>query len=516
MQYLLGLPEPEADDSNVSRPTTLARRRKSYTLRRDLAREEEKPSPELFTLVDLILTSLQSRNQQTITATLRLCSTIFSKQHLYAIPTLVKVCKPEATDYRRPLKTHNLQVDTLLLMAEDLATNDELEESYESHLEDVQTLLETHCCAAELLALPGMNVSLSCEAKVEHTTPGSGAAGYHAIDTDDPLLPRLLHLLKNFLANDIETNLSLTQVFVVLASCGNTSIEGWLIGGTGQECCSSNQDDHPAKNTDEDMEESSTATSGNQSGSFNSSGPASLIFAALESLVEQVDSFRQKIQEFDIHLAERRRTINVGEEKESTSAGISAPSRASEDSNSPSIQQPQKSSHIVSFPQKFLSETTSSNVSRASSPRGRWRDDPPSALAKKLGYLQISPSPSPSKGLPRTTSASPLRRNLSPTRSKPSNRKPPIKASNALFQKITVSAAHPSRAANTALQDATDSESSSSVHRESVEQAEQDMEEEVREISLGHLLTNVIVLQEFILELAALIEVRASLFGELG
>lgn len=34
------------------------------------------------------------------------------------------------------------------------------------------------------------------------------------------------------------------------------------------------------------------------------------------------------------------------------------------------------------------------------------------------------------------------------------------------------------------------------------------------EVSLGHLLTNVIILQEFMLELAALVEVRATLFGE--
>lgn len=38
--------------------------------------------------------------------------------------------------------------------------------------------------------------------------------------------------------------------------------------------------------------------------------------------------------------------------------------------------------------------------------------------------------------------------------------------------------------------------------------------EEFSEISLSHLLTNIIILQEFILELAAIIQVRASLFGE--
>ena len=38
--------------------------------------------------------------------------------------------------------------------------------------------------------------------------------------------------------------------------------------------------------------------------------------------------------------------------------------------------------------------------------------------------------------------------------------------------------------------------------------------QEFKEITLSHLLTNIIILQEFILELAAIIQVRASLFGE--
>jgi len=40
--------------------------------------------------------------------------------------------------------------------------------------------------------------------------------------------------------------------------------------------------------------------------------------------------------------------------------------------------------------------------------------------------------------------------------------------------------------------------------------------EEPKEISLSHLLTNVIILQEFMLELAAIVQVRASLFDEVA
>lgn len=35
-----------------------------------------------------------------------------------------------------------------------------------------------------------------------------------------------------------------------------------------------------------------------------------------------------------------------------------------------------------------------------------------------------------------------------------------------------------------------------------------------KEVSLSHILTNVIVLHEFVMELVAMVQVRASLFGE--
>lgn len=505
MQYLLALPEPQPDDSNVSRPTTLARRRKSYTLRRDLAMGEEKPSPDLYTLVDLVFTSLQSHNQQTITATLRLCSTVLSKHHPYAISTLVKVYRSEAEGHCRTLKSHNLHRDTLLSMAEDLAANDGLEESYETHLLDVQNLLETHSCSSQILALPGMDVFLGCETKAGRASVGSKPVEFHAIAADDPLLLHLLILLKNFLVNDIETNLSLTQLFTVLASCGYTSLEGWLLGDINEDCPPNDKDASSAEKDDKVEDQSPSITNGDQARKLNPFCSPSPIFATFDSLIEQVDLFRRKIQDFDIFLAERRHIFKVNEEMESTLADTSAPSRVSEDSNSASPKRSQKPNHLVSLSQRFLSETTSSNASRASSPRGRQQDDPSSVLAKKLSYLRISPSPSPSKGTPRTYSASPLRRDPSPPK-----RVTPMGPPDALRQKIKLSATHPRR--KLPIHDAGGSEASS-VRSGSIELAGGDTEA-VKEVTLGHLLTNIIILQEFMLELGALIEVRASLFGE--
>jgi len=48
----------------------------------------------------------------------------------------------------------------------------------------------------------------------------------------------------------------------------------------------------------------------------------------------------------------------------------------------------------------------------------------------------------------------------------------------------------------------------------SVSEEKEAKSEEQKLVSISHVLTNVIVLQEFLLELAALVQVRAGLFGE--
>jgi hypothetical protein len=44
--------------------------------------------------------------------------------------------------------------------------------------------------------------------------------------------------------------------------------------------------------------------------------------------------------------------------------------------------------------------------------------------------------------------------------------------------------------------------------------SETEGEDDIREASLSHIITNVVILQEFVLELVALLQVRASLFSE--
>lgn len=552
LQYLFALPEAPKDDHPVARPTTLLRRRKSQTLIAHLAKGEEKPSPILFTLVDLILTSLGSRNQQTVTCTLRLCAAIIRTQHQYAISSLIRVQPPFC---RRTIGAHNADVDMLLSMAKEIGTDHGLEESYESHMQDVRNLVEMHSCSSRLLALPVFEF-FADQIGSTHVSPNSEPVRAHTIAVEDPLLKSLLSLLDRFLVNDIETNLGLTQVFTTLASCGYTCVDGWLLGNANEDVYPSDQE----MSSDEDADAVQHTKNANSTGSnlqkanlraikkarrepIRHPSSTSPVFAALNSIVQKIDSFRQKIQDFDTYLAERKHIFKVGEEIETA---VSEPpirvlsSKKTTPGPATSLNSP-PNNLICTISRRLFSdgETSSNDASRSSSPRGRQQRDAYSsaALVGRINHLHLSSSPTPSKKQQqsRDFSASPLRR---PKNNKPSSASAtppqvftPMGPPDVLLQKIkmptttTISAATPppppiprlmttSTPSNNAAIGSGAGSDASSVRSDSIIMAGPGPLEEVREVSLGHLLTNIVILQEFVLELAALVEVRATLFDD--
>lgn len=524
LHYLLAIPDIPEDERKPARPTTLARRRKSQTLITNLAQGQEKPMPDLFTLVDLVLTSLRSRNQQTVTATLRLISVILRGQHQSAVSTMIK------TQYSgdlpiRTIGAHNRDTALLFSMAEDLIYHDDLREAYDAHLEDARTLLESHCCT--LLLLPPLlskigskNVVSTCfEERVDPLKP-------HSIKVDDPLLTALVSLLEDFLVNDIATNMGLTQAFAALISCGNTRLEYWLL----QE--HTEYDGSPKRSaiSDDGLDESDhddTIMLNNRVSSCkqNAKSPervslpeshvasrvSSPVFAALDSLVQQVETFRHDIQEFDTYLAERRHVFKVGDDIDKDVANDSnAHSRRSEDSSRLTYSKTGNTTQIGSISERLMSETSSTDISRSSSPRGRQKDVPLTPnLVGRLGHLKISPSPSPSKTDSRAFSPSPLRKD-SFTPTPPERVITPMGPADALLQKIKIKTKEGNDENHRG--DVGGSETSS-VRSGSVV-LDTHATEEFKETTLSHLLTNIVILQEFILELAAIIQVRASLFGE--
>ncbi len=525
LQYLFALPKGPPEDMSKARPTTLVRRRKSEILVNTLANGDEKPSPKLFTLVDLILTSLRSRNQQTVTATLRLISVILRNHHQRALSTLIRI-NAKDLNTKRTIEAHDTALDYLLSLAEDLTASDDLELAYETHLQDAHSLLESHSCSVHLLALPSMERLMTQSTTDKDMCAVSQPVQAHTIPLEDPLLGTLLSLFTDFLHNDIETNLSLTQAFSTFASCGYTRLEGWLItkssnigepnSSVGRGTSRRNPEEGatlPDQNlgdiSDGKAVDHCASDGVHQDPSSESSSP---VFSVFHSLLDQVEVFRRNILDFDTYLAERRHVFKVGEEIDNALAGNPVPSRKSEDSKGISPTRTRDSAPIGSISQRLLSDNISAGASRSSSPRGRRRNDPPiSTLAGRLSHLQIPPSPSISNPASRAYSPSPLRKD-SFSSTPPRFTNAPMGPVDALRQKIKITIrplgqrGHP--------RDVEGSETSS-MRSESVGPAS-NLAEEPKEISLSHLLTNVIILQEFILELAAIVQVRASLFDEVA
>ncbi|KAL8679177.1 MAG: hypothetical protein Q9186_004521 [Xanthomendoza sp. 1 TL-2023] len=449
------------------------------------------PSPDLLTLTNILEGYLTSRHEQTITASLRLLASILRSWHDIAATKLFSTQLPKAVDQQRRLTTHDQFLDVLFSLAEDISDDEGLEGYYDSHLQDAQAGVETHACFAQKLKSPG-TASYEINFPQEHPEWLS----QRTIAPGDPLFMCLMTLLEDFLVNDIEINLSLSENLAALASCSETRLDGWLLDPTSNY----------------------TLTSGNEGGGMaaddstrDAQGPVSPIFTRLSALVERINSLRHEIQDFDIHLAERRHVFRVGEEIDEALADV--PFRKPQGSEDSQKSNSKDQVAILSVSERLKD---SSDVSQANSPRGRQQanvEHPqarPKTLVGRLSHLRLSPSPSASKSLDRTFSPSPLRRSSVSSRTSsglPSPRGPP----DVLHRRIRLKL---NSGRQRHLRESTDSEASS-IRSEST-RAETDVAEESRDISLSHLLTNIIILHEFILELAAIIQVRASLFGEVS
>ncbi|KAL8763343.1 MAG: hypothetical protein Q9184_000814 [Pyrenodesmia sp. 2 TL-2023] len=488
LHYMLDAPAQLSLDSKPLRPSTLARRRKSETLIINSAARVDDPSPDLITLTNVLYGYLRSPNHETVIASLRLLDTILRLWHVFTNRTLMKV--QVAREYRKRSKsTHDQQLEILYSLAEDILIDDAMEESYESHLHDVQMLLETHPCSAEKLFPPnsGPPANVVLRAPPEQ----------RVILVDDPLLTCLLSLLDDFLFNDIVVNLNLSETIATLASCRETRLEGWLLG-------SPSESPNAAAPTDEKHPVDSH-------GSRNWPELASPVFARLHSLVERIGRLRQDIQDFDIHLAERRHVFRVGEEIDDAVAGVTV--RRSNDSQDGKLSAQRDATAVGSISERLQA---SGDVSRSTSPRGRRQDltdnshAVPKSLVGRLNHLRLSPSPSGSNPSERTYSPSPLRKQSTSSAASsatPSPRGPPDALQRRVRQKVSSRQSGQPRES--------DGSENSSLDSEPVT-ANYGVAEDEREVSLSHLLTNIIILQEFILELAAIIQVRASLFGEVS
>ncbi|KAJ5613357.1 hypothetical protein N7510_006551 [Penicillium lagena] len=275
------------------------------------------------------------------------------------------------------------------------------------------------------------------------------------LQQDDPLVKSLLECLGTFFTNSVIVNLALTGVFISLASSHLFSLDGWVLVDPAQ------YDASVPEETDDALDRIRQAY---QAPTWPPSAAPTLT-CAVQRLVDQVRQWQRDLPDFDVLIAARRELLHQD-------GRARTPDRSREPSE-PRAPTPADRSH-PSFP---------GSPDPAAS-RGR------SPLPSSSPAVALSPARREASMAPQAES-----RGTSVSRTA---------AAEALRQRLATPFPPTTAAPTTADTDSTQPEEPT-VGGERASAA-----------TLGHVLTNVVILYEFVLELSAVVQVRASLFEEAG
>ncbi|KAF7719971.1 Uncharacterized protein PECH_008164 [Penicillium ucsense] len=433
-----------------------ASRRKSLDVLAALASEAAQPSPSLFNLRDLALLGLQSSNRQTVLATLRLLNVVLQRHHHFARALILTL--PNQPVRQRSVGALNAELEHLFDLATSLVVEPSLDQTYENYLADATWVLESRLC------LP---VSLE-EADDEVPLP-------RPLQQDDPIIQELLGHVQNFFTNSIVVNLSLTGVLMSLASSHLFSLDGWVLVDPARF----------EKSTESGLDKDTFE--GFQAAYEPPTWPASAaptLTRALEGLVSQVRQWQRDVPDFDVLVAARRELL----QQEDRPAGPT----------SSSSREPSQAPASVGMDRSRPSYPGSPDISTPAS-RGR---SPSSIQSRPMDPSRIRAEsnirPLDSRGTSSSRSA----------------------AMDSLRQRLAMPfPVHTSSKPSTGSAEATVI-SAEGEQKEEVGEVEQEDESISRDpgpvATLGHVLTNVVVLYEFLLELSAVVQTRGSLFEEAG
>jgi Family of unknown function (DUF5917) len=542
LHYLLALPDTTPAPTGSRASVSAARKRKSMDLATMMQgfQVEDATTPALFNLVDLIQGSLRSTSEQTISVTLQLVSVILRRHHRYAVTTLLWTSQIFSDGSQRTIGAHDLEMDFLLGLAGNIGGDDNFDEVYENHVKDCMGILESHPCSITLIApksAGGTTKLIGSQASI----PGAPRdIRSHTLRPEDPMLKTLLYILATFFTNSIETNLSLTGAIVDLASCGFMRIDSWLLPDPTRYVYDEDEveaEDPYFMGLGDPIEVQERAQLQELKKARRTpkwdENKIPVLLKQLKTLVGQVSAYRIEIPRFDELLQQRREAFQAASSSTSIPIPIrqAPPPRSSFESSSRSVSPPRISA-LDSLAQRIFPELNT--PSRSHSPRGR-RSQERSSGALSGGYGLSTPTTSrtvvppqfpmgletPSRGSSRAFSPSPLQD------AETTLRKHGVPASQAaafaavdqsiLARKVGLPALkgdiNPIPFPN--LKDGSTEGSVQGTEDGSVQgDGEREGEVEEQKVSVNHVLTNVIVLQEFLLEVAALVQVRAGLFGE--
>jgi len=492
LQYLFGLTE---DASQVQKPNPrspqTSKRRMSLMLLMQPENEDDRLNPSLFSLIDLLLNSTISSNPQTVVAALRLITVVLSKDHKYCIDTLLRVTPVVDST---PTRTHGslrAETEAYLAVAGDIAGEMGLDEVYENQLKDALRLIESHTCSTKVLSLQSTGVA-------ENAVQSNIAdVGFHYLRSDDVLFRHLLSALETFLTNNVELNLSVTETIINLAACPHLRLEGWA-------SVEPHYYDFSHSIVDESIPDALHKLRQMRIQPTWEAKHTPTLLRQLQDLQAEIKNLSTMVSDFPQLVASRKQAFHLHEQitEAMQSTTLHPPLSAPQLNANRSPQKPQ------SLSQRIWSGANTPN--RSQSPRGRAGTPDlryATTLSPQYGNPASASSPSPSRSRPlsgelvkRPTAPQNLLNDVIETAN-----------SEALARRITFPLREQLIDEHTRIEgDGT----GGTIDDQQQEHDSAHSSDIVREATLSHILTNIVILQEFILEFVAVMQVRASMFGE--
>ena len=295
-----------------------------------------------FTLKDLLTANLRSANHPTATAALQLFKTLLrSHSELCTEKLLLVIHDPKSTSYPSPhLSTSPLRIESprdedieppadppLYPAYADPGTTystSERETSLylalisrvdPSHTQDAfSTGYDNYLCDA-VLSLKERNVEL------RDVNPDTLLKYKHRLMQNDPVLSLILLALRKFFSNSPELNMALTGVLSTLAQDPCRSLAGWLTfappDGDGahhaREFSKEYEADGDDRSIDYRINEDLTYETLSLPATSMDEKSRPLMYAIFHGLVTQLERYRHSVEKFDRYLLERRQGLLFSE-----------------------------------------------------------------------------------------------------------------------------------------------------------------------------------------------------------
>ncbi|KAJ7582727.1 Retinoic acid induced 16-like protein-domain-containing protein [Mycena floridula] len=358
---------PPLSTENTDKQNKLRRRKSSAMVLLEMEAPDAKKPTEYFTsmgrftLKDLLMTNLRSPSQATSTAALKLLQTLLLQHHQLSVQRLMVVTlDPHATSFPHPamLPTPAKPQPTSFDDEEDdeeifVYPGAEVESSpipsapvfvqpettYSTHEREMGLYLALvsrvdpshngdpfstgydHYLRDALIAIqsqPAFHVDEDDLVDIE-----ARAKTKHRLNANDPILSIVLESLRKFFSNSPEHNLALTGVLATLAIHPDRSLAGWMTFAR-HETPPQDADDNlkeefyaggdgDDRSIDFEIEERLATDSNVLPASSVDEKSRPIIHTIYHGLVSQLERYRQSIDQFDQFLVERRQGLLFSE-----------------------------------------------------------------------------------------------------------------------------------------------------------------------------------------------------------